>query len=140
MSADDVKYLIVNCSRRCNGYANGLSPRDCDYHFCVHRDGTMTQHRMLLETGGYCALYNHNAIGIYCEDVDECGTMTERQQGRVNDLLAILRLLFPHARTRMVLSPTDLTENTDFVSNTDLTDEHGCFLAPTDGAENTDLF
>ena len=62
MSADDIRYLALPCSAtRCNqDYTVEQLLRDyrarkfrkIGYHFYIRRDGTMTQHRMLLEVGG----------------------------------------------------------------------------------------
>ena len=113
MSADSVKFLVLHCSAtRCNqGYsveqlrrdhkARGF--RDIGYHFYVRRDGTMTQHRKLLEVGAHCRPYNRCSIGICYEGgLDEQGrpknTLTIDQYLRIKDLLTILRRLFPKAK------------------------------------------
>ena len=113
MSADSVKFLVLHCSAtRCNqGYsveqlrrdhkARGF--RDIGYHFYVRRDGTMTQHRKLLEVGAHCRPYNRCSIGICYEGgLDEQGrpknTLTLDQYHRIKDLLTILRRLFPKAK------------------------------------------
>lgn len=61
MSANDIKYLVLHCSAsRCNqDYSVEQLRRDhkargfydIGYHFYIRKDGTMTQHRMLLEIG-----------------------------------------------------------------------------------------
>ncbi len=117
MSADDVKYLILHCRvlRPDNNNdvddmasrVTRMSSRAYDYHFQVLKDGTMIQHRMLLEVGRHCVRYNRHSISI-CYDVDmpegayttgelSCLT-TGRQWRRVTDLIGILKQLFPEAR------------------------------------------
>ncbi len=113
MSADSVRFLVIHCSAtRCNqSYsveqlrrdhkARGF--RDIGYHFYVRRDGTMTQHRKLLEVGAHCRPYNRCSIGICYEGgLDEQGrphnTLTLAQMERIKDLLVNLRQLFPKAK------------------------------------------
>ena len=73
------------------------------YHFYIRRDGSMTQHRMLLEVGAHAVLYNHCSIGICYEGgLDEnglpCDTRTPTQTERLTDLLTILNKMFPSAK------------------------------------------
>lgn len=68
MSANDIKYLVLHCSAsRCNeDYSVEQLRRDhkargfydIGYHFYIRKDGTMTQHRMLLEVGAHARPYN----------------------------------------------------------------------------------
>ena len=61
MSADSVRFLVLHCSAsRCNqDYSVEQLRRDhkargfydIGYHFYIRKDGTMTQHRKLLEVG-----------------------------------------------------------------------------------------
>ena len=61
MSANDIKYLVLHCSAsRCNEDYSVKQLRrdhkargfyDIGYHFYIRKDGTMTQHRKLLEVG-----------------------------------------------------------------------------------------
>ena len=91
MSANDIKYLVLHCSAsRCNeDYSVEQLRRDhkargfydIGYHFYIRKDGTMTQHRMLLEVGAHARPYNRCSIGICYEGgLDEqgkpCNTMT----------------------------------------------------------------
>lgn len=113
MSADDVKYLVVHCSAtRCTSdytvemmrrdhKARGF--RDIGYHFYIRKDGTKSQHRMLLEVGAHCRPYNRCSIGICYEGGldakgNPCDTRTEAQKTRMRDLLRNLRREFPAAR------------------------------------------
>ena len=113
MSAGDVKYLVLHCSAtRCNqDYTVEQLLRDhrarkfrkIGYHFYIRRDGTMTQHRMLLEVGAHAVPYNHCSIGICYEGgLDEnglpCDTRTPAQTERLTDLLTILHKMFPCAK------------------------------------------
>ena len=114
MSADSVRFLVVHCSAtRCtqpypveqlrrDHKARGF--RDIGYHFYVRRDGTLSQHRRLLEVGAHCRPYNRCSIGICYEGgLDAEGrpknTLTARQHVRIGELLSLLRRLFPKAKT-----------------------------------------
>lgn len=113
MSADSVKFLVLHCSAtRCNQdysvedlrrdhKARGF--RDIGYHFYVRRDGSMTQHRRLLEVGAHARPYNRCSIGVCYEGgLDEngkpCNTMTKEQSTRLADLFRNLRIAFPKAK------------------------------------------
>ena len=113
MSADDIKYLVLHCSAsRCNqDYSVEQLRRDhkargfydIGYHFYIRKDGTMTQHRMLLEVGAHARPYNRCSIGICYEGgLDEegnpCNTMTVEQEKRLVDLFRNLKILFPKAK------------------------------------------
>ena len=113
MSAEDIKYLVLHCSAtRCNqDYSVEQLRRDhkkrgfrtIGYHFYIRKDGTMTQHRMLLEVGAHARLYNKCSIGICYEGgLDEqgrpCNTMTAEQETRLVDLFRNLKILFPKAK------------------------------------------
>ena len=84
MSPKSVKYLVLHCSAtRCNQdypveqlrrdhLARGF--RDIGYHFYVRKDGSCTQHRLLLEVGAHARPYNRCSIGICYEGgLDEEG-------------------------------------------------------------------
>ena len=76
---------------------------DIGYHFYIRKDGTRTQHRMLLEVGAHAKPYNRCSIGICYEGgLDEegnsCNTLTRAQREEILDLLSILRRLFPRAK------------------------------------------
>lgn len=113
MSADSVRFLVLHCSAtRCNqDYSVELLRRDhkargfydIGYHFYIRRDGTMTQHRKLLEVGAHARPYNRCSIGICYEGgLDEqgkpCNTMTTEQETRLIDLFRNLKILFPKAK------------------------------------------
>ena len=73
------------------------------YHFYIRKDGTMTQHRKLLEVGAHARPYNRCSIGICYEGgLDEqgkpCNTMTTEQETRLIDLFRNLKILFPKAK------------------------------------------
>ena len=102
MSADSVRFLVLHCSAsRCNqDYSVEQLRRDhkargfydIGYHFYIRKDGTMTQHRKLLEVGAHARPYNRCSIGICYEGgLDEqgkpCNTMTTEQETRLIDLL-----------------------------------------------------
>lgn len=115
MSEEQVQYLILHCSAtRCDRdytvkqlhadhKARGF--RKIGYHFYIRKDGTMTQHRRLLEVGAHCRPFNRCSIGICYEGgLDEYGkpadTRTPAQKVRMNELVHNLRKLFPRAVVR----------------------------------------
>ena len=80
------------------------------YHFYSRRDGTTTQHRKLLEVGAHAKPYNRCSIGICYEGGrDEQGrfrdTRTPKQKERMEELVIMMRKLFPNA---MVVGHRDL--------------------------------
>ena len=113
MSADSVRFLVLHCSAtRCNqDYSVEQLRRDhkargfydIGYHFYIRKDGTMTQHRKLLEVGAHARPYNRCSIGICYEGgLDEegkpCDTRTPEQTERILDVLTRLHKLFPKAK------------------------------------------
>ena len=111
-SAESVRYLVLHCSAtRCNSdYPPEQMLRDhkarglhtIGYHFYVRKDGTLTQHRKLLEVGAHCRPYNRCSIGICYEGgLDEQGrpanTLTVPQFRTLSDLFKRLLQLFPDA-------------------------------------------
>ena len=112
-SARAVRFIVLHCSAtRCDRAYSVRQLRndhlkrgfkDIGYHFYVRRDGTLTQHRMLLEVGAHAKPYNRCSIGICYEGgLDEegnsCNTLTRAQREEILDLLGILRRLFPRAK------------------------------------------
>ena len=112
-SADSVRFLVLHCSAtrrnqdssveqlRRDQKARGFY--DIGYHFYIRKDGTMTQHRKLLEVGAHARPYNRCSIGICYEGgLDEqgkpCNTMTTEQETRLIDLFRNLKILFPKVR------------------------------------------
>ena len=110
---DSVRFLVIHCSatRSDRSYpverllrdhrARGF--RTVGYHFYIRRDGTLTQHRRLLEVGAHARPYNRCSIGICYEGgLDPQGrpadTRTPVQRDRLRQLLSLLRELFPEAR------------------------------------------
>ena len=113
MSADSIRFLVLHCSAsRCDqDYSVEQLRRDhkargfydIGYHFYIRKDGTMTQHRKLLEVGAHARPYNRCSIGICYEGgLDEkgkpCNTITPQQFERIQELLAVLKRLFPKAK------------------------------------------
>ena len=113
MSANDIKYLVLHCSAsRCNeDYSVEQLRRDhkargfydIGYHFYIRKDGTMTQHRMLLEVGAHARPYNRCPSGVCYEGGrDEQGkawnAMTTEQETRLIDLFRNLKILFAKAK------------------------------------------
>ncbi len=117
-----VRFLVLHCSAtKCNqNYTVEQLMRDhkargfrtIGYHFYVRRDGTLTQHRRLLEVGAHARPYNRCSIGICYEGgLDENGhpanTLTEAQLERLQDLFEILHRMFPDAK---ILGHRDLPD------------------------------
>lgn len=115
MHAEQVHYLILHCSAtRCDqDYTIKQLMRDhkargfrtIGYHFYIRKDGSMTQHRHLLEVGAHCRPFNRCSIGICYEGgLDEKGrpadTRTPQQTERLKQLFENLLKLFPHAMIR----------------------------------------
>ena len=113
MSADSIRFLVLHCSAtRCNqDYSVEQLRRDhkargfydIGYHFYIRKDGTMTQHRKLLEVGAHARPYNRCSIGICYEGgLDEqgraCNTITAEQETRLVELFRNLKTLFPKAK------------------------------------------
>ena len=113
MSADSIKFLVLHCSAsRCNqDYSVEQLRRDhkargfydIGYHFYIRKDGTMTQHRMLLEVGAHARPYNRCSIGICYEgglneEGRACNTITPQQETRLVELFRNLKTLFPKAK------------------------------------------
>ena len=124
MSADSIRFLVLHCSatRRNQDYSVEQLRRDhkargfydIGYHFYIRKDGTMTQHRKLLEVGAHARPYNRCSIGICYEGgLNEkgraCNTMTAEQETRLVDLFRNLKILFPKAK---ILGHRDLPGTT----------------------------
>lgn len=110
--ADSVRFLIVHCSATPSKHdytveqllrdhkARGF--RTIGYHFYIRRNGSLTQHRRLLEVGAHCRPFNRCSIGICYEGgLDELGhpadTRTPEQTEQMRRLLMKLLKLFPDA-------------------------------------------
>ena len=111
--SNSVRFLVLHCSAtRCNqSYTVEQMKKDhksrgfmtIGYHFYIRRDGTMTQHRRLLEVGAHARPYNRCSIGICYEGgLDENGhpadTRTPAQKDSLKTLLKSLILSYPDAR------------------------------------------
>ena len=111
-----ITLIIIHCSATPQGVR--LSFDDCrrdhirhrgfndiGYHFYVRRDGTVSQHRRLLEVGAHCRPFNRCSIGVCYEGgLDTEGhpadTLTGEQFERLEQLLSRLLKLFPKAQLR----------------------------------------
>ena len=113
MSADSIRFLVLHCSatRRNQDYSVEQLRRDhkargfydIGYHFYIRKDGTMTQHRKLLEVGAHARPYNRCSIGICYEgglneEGRACNTITPQQETRLVELFRNLKTLFPKAK------------------------------------------
>ena len=121
MSADSVKYLVLHCSatRRNQDYSAEQMRRDhkkrgfydIGYHLYIRKDGTMTQHRFLLEVGAHARPYNRCSIGICYEGgLNENGciadTRTAEQKQAMKEL--ILRLHQEYPSIKKIVGHRDL--------------------------------
>lgn len=76
-SSASVKYIVIHCSatRSTRDYTAEQLLRDhktrgfrtVGYHFYIRRDGSVTQHRKLLEVGAHCRPWNRCSIDICYE-------------------------------------------------------------------------
>lgn len=114
-STDSVRYIILHCSAtRCNRdytveqllrdhRARGF--RTIGYHFYIRRDGTVSQHRRLLEVGAHCRPFNRCSIGVCYEggldaEGHPANTLTPEQTEQLERLLLKLLRTFPKAQLR----------------------------------------
>ena len=110
---ESVRYLILHCSAtRCDkDYTAEQLLRDhktrgfrtVGYHFYIRRDGTITQHRKLLEVGAHCRPWNRCSIGICYEGgLNERGrpadTRTDFQKHSLRVLVMLLLRDYPGSR------------------------------------------
>ena len=112
---ESVRYLILHCSAtRCDkDYTAEQLLRDhktrgfrtVGYHFYIRRDGTITQHRKLLEVGAHCRPWNRCSIGICYEgglDADGRPADTRTPEQTEQFILLLMRMvkIFPGVRIR----------------------------------------
>ncbi len=110
--ASAVKYIVVHCTAtgpdvdytpsrlQADHRARGF--RSVGYHYYIRRDGSVTQHRWLLQVGAHCYPHNRRSIGVCYEGgLDAKGrprdTRTDSQRAALVDLLGCLKHLFPQA-------------------------------------------
>lgn len=108
-----IRFLVLHCSATRSNQSYSVEQllrdhkargfRSIGYHFYIRRDGTMTQHRRLLEVGAHARPYNRCSIGICYEGgLDEQGkpanTLTAKQYEKLQELFGILHQLFPAAK------------------------------------------
>lgn len=110
-----VRWIILHCSatRENRNYSVEQMLRDhkargfrtIGYHFYIRRDGTLTQHRNILEVGAHCRPFNRCSIGICYEGGLDCkgnpkDTRTAFQREQLLMLLTRLKKMFPDSRIR----------------------------------------
>ena len=125
-SSASVKYIVIHCSatRSTRDYTAEQLLRDhktrgfrtVGYHFYIRRDGSVTQHRKLLEVGAHCRPWNRCSIGICYEGgLDENGkaadTRTPRQKEALHRLVHELLQRYPEAK---VVGHRDLSPDTNY--------------------------
>ena len=124
-SDNSIRYLVLHCSatRIDSDYPPAQMLRDhkargfrtIGYHFYVRKDGSLSQHRKLLEVGAHCRPYNRCSIGICYEGgLDALGepadTRTPEQRTVLRLLVQQLKRKFPAAR---VCGHRDLSPDTN---------------------------
>ena len=110
--ADSVRYIVVHCTatRADRDYPVEQLERDhklrgfrkIGYHFYIRKDGTLSQHRYLLEVGAHCKPFNRCSVGVCYEGgIGVPGkaedTRTAAQKARMRELITELKTLFPQA-------------------------------------------
>ncbi len=118
--ADSVRFIVIHCSatRSDRDYTVEQLLRDhkargfrtVGYHFYIRKDGSLSQHRGLLEVGAHARGFNRCSLGVCYEGgLDPAGrpadTRTPQQRTALQELLRKLHRLFPHA---MILGHCDL--------------------------------
>ena len=106
-SSASVKYIVIHCSatRSTRDYTAEQLLRDhktrgfrtVGYHFYIRRDGSVTQHRKLLEVGAHCRPWNRCSIGICYEggrDADGRPTDTRTPEQTEQFILLLMRSFF----------------------------------------------
>ena len=112
-SPQSVRFLVIHCSatKASRNYTEKQLLRDhkargmkgIGYHFYCRKDGTLSQHRLLLEVGAHARPYNRCSIGICYEGgLDDEGrpmdTLTRAQYDAIRALLVKLKVMFPEAK------------------------------------------
>ena len=110
-----VRFFVIHCSatRADRNYTDKQLMRDhkkrgfrtVGYHFYVHKDGSITQFRKLLEVGSHARPYNRCSIGICYEgglDADGRPTDTWTPEQTEQFILLLMRMvkIFPGVRIR----------------------------------------
>lgn len=106
MKREDVKFIVVHCSRTTRRYGDGLATVErkcrqrgalsCGYHFVISRAGTVETGRPLDEAGNHLLGYNAQSIAICL--VGMPGQATGKQKRALRELLVTLRAEYPDAR------------------------------------------
>lgn len=109
---DKVKYIVVHCSATKEGM--DYRARDIDrwhrergfnsigYHYVIDLDGCIEQGRGINQMGAHVKGHNNESIGVcYIGGLDASGepkdTRTAAQKQSLNDLLTVLKRMFPDA-------------------------------------------
>ncbi len=112
MNPSEVKYIVIHCSASragqdfravdIDGWHRRRGFKRIGYHYVVDLDGTIEEGRKLDEEGAHVKGYNHCSVGVcYVGGLDENGeakdTRTEKQKRALEDLVEVLREVFPGA-------------------------------------------
>lgn len=106
MKPEDIKYIIVHCSKTSGRWGDGLPAVErkcrlrgalsCGYHFVIRKDGTWENGRPLNEAGNHTLGFNDRSIGVCL--VGMPGKAKVKQREGLRTLLSILKEQFPDAR------------------------------------------
>ncbi len=117
MTPEDIKYLVVHCSKTVPRQGDGLAVVErkcrlrgalsCGYHFVISRDGLVEKGRALNEAGNHLLGFNACSLGICL--VGMPGKATAKQKAALETLLENLKGQFPKARA---VTHEDLQPNT----------------------------
>ena len=105
MTPEDVKYIVVHCSKTSKHKGDGLDvvERKCrmrgalsiGYHFVISRDGTIQKGRPLTEAGNHARGYNTNSIAVCLVGLPK--RATSAQKASLYWLIDLLQREFPAA-------------------------------------------
>ena len=116
MKKEDIRYIIVHCSKTTPRQGDGLATveRKCrlrgalsnGYHYVISRTGLVEKGRALDEAGNHTLGYNQMSLGVCL--VGMPGKATEAQKESLRALLADLKEQYPDAKavTHEGIQPT----------------------------------
>jgi len=106
MKSEDIKFIIVHCSKTTARQGDGLAAVErkcrlrgalsCGYHFVVCRNGIWENGRPLDEAGNHTLGLNDRSIGVCL--VGMPGRATSQQKDGLRRLLSILKVQYPEAQ------------------------------------------
>ncbi len=106
MKPEDIKFIIVHCSKTTRRQGDGLAAVErkcrlrgalsCGYHYVIDRSGKFHIGRAPNVAGNHTLGFNDRSLGVCL--VGMPGSATEAQRESLQILLSILRERFPDAR------------------------------------------